>query len=85
MHHDQRSGLTSTVCAADKVSTKRGLLRESDRGSRIRTGDPQILVVLDVGYDTPRLAHLLSDLPVPILGQMRSDRMRRRPAPRAAG
>jgi hypothetical protein len=44
-------------------------------------GDPDILIVLDAGYDAPRIAHLLADLPVEILGRMRSDRVLRRPAP----
>jgi hypothetical protein len=46
-----------------------------------RDGDPEILVVLDAGYDAPRIAHLLDDLPVQILGRMRADRVLRRPAP----
>ncbi|GIH21680.1 NF041680 family putative transposase [Rugosimonospora africana] len=46
-----------------------------------RVGDPQILVVLDAGYDAPRIAHLLGELPVQILGRMRSDRVLRRPVP----
>ncbi|WP_267903791.1 transposase [Amycolatopsis acidiphila] len=46
-----------------------------------REGDPEILVVPDAGYDAPRIAHLLADLPVQILGRMRSDRVLRRPAP----
>ncbi len=29
-----------------------------------RDGDPEILVVLDAGYDAPRIAHLLAGLPV---------------------
>jgi hypothetical protein len=37
--------------------------------------------VLDAGYDTPRIAHLLSGLPVEILGRTRSDRVLRRPTP----
>ncbi|WP_333746390.1 NF041680 family putative transposase [Streptomyces sp. IBSBF 2950] len=44
-------------------------------------GDPDILIVLDAGYDAPRLAHLLAGLPVEVLGRMRSDRVMRRPAP----
>lgn len=43
--------------------------------------DPDILVVLDAGYDAPRIAYLLADLPVEILGRMRSDRVLRRTAP----
>ncbi|MCX5165467.1 transposase [Streptomyces sp. NBC_00264] len=46
-----------------------------------RPGDPKVLVVLDTGYDTPRIAHLLDDLPLEILGRLRSDRVMRRPAP----
>ncbi|MFE0023992.1 transposase [Amycolatopsis sp. NPDC059021] len=46
-----------------------------------RAGDPEILVVLDAGYDAPRIAHLLGDLPVQILGRMRSDRVLRRSTP----
>ncbi|MGV9387055.1 transposase [Nonomuraea sp. NPDC003707] len=43
--------------------------------------DPSILIVVDAGYDVPRLAFLLADLPVELLGRMRSDRVLRRPAP----
>jgi hypothetical protein len=46
-----------------------------------RNGDPEILVVLDAGYDAPRIAYLLGDLPVQILGRMRSDRVLRRSTP----
>ncbi len=49
-------------------------------------GDPEILVVLDAGYDAPRIAYLLGELPVEILGRMRSDRVLRRPvSPRVPG
>ncbi|WP_244884248.1 transposase [Carbonactinospora thermoautotrophica] len=44
-------------------------------------GDPDILIVVDAGYHTPRLAYLLADLPVEVLGRLRSDRVLRRPAP----
>ncbi|QUW95414.1 hypothetical protein KE639_06683 [Streptomyces sp. V17-9] len=44
-------------------------------------GDPAVLVVLDAGYDAPRIAHLLAGLPVEILGRLRSDRVMRRPTP----
>lgn len=46
-----------------------------------RPGDEDVLVVLDAGYDVARLAVLLSDLPVQLLGRLRSDRVLRRPAP----
>lgn len=44
-------------------------------------GDPEILVVPDIGYDGPRTAWLLAELPVQILVRLRSDRVFRRPAP----
>ncbi|WP_042365991.1 NF041680 family putative transposase, partial [Streptacidiphilus neutrinimicus] len=44
-------------------------------------GDPDVLVVADAGYDVPRLAYLLRDLPVQVLGRMRSDRVLRRACP----
>ena len=44
-------------------------------------GDPGILVVFDAGYDVTRLAFLLADLPVELLGRLRSDRVLFSPAP----
>jgi hypothetical protein len=46
-----------------------------------RPGDPDILIVVDSGYDTARLAFELADLPVELLGRLRSDRVFYRPAP----
>jgi hypothetical protein len=43
-------------------------------------GDPDVLIVVDAGYDVPRLAFLLKDLPVQELGRMRSDGVLRRAA-----
>jgi hypothetical protein len=51
-----------------------------------REGDPQIWIVGDSGYDGPRLAFLLADLPVRVLVRVRSDRVMAFPAPpRRAG
>jgi hypothetical protein len=44
-------------------------------------GDPRIMVVFDAGYDVTRLAWLLADLPVELLGRLRSDRVMWQPAP----
>jgi len=44
-------------------------------------GDPNILIVFDAGYDVTRLAFLLTDLPIEVLGRMRSDRVLHLPAP----
>ena len=49
-----------------------------------RDGDPDILVVFDAGYDLTRLAWLLRDLPVEVLGRLRSDRVMYFPARRAS-
>src|SRR5438477_11503638 len=46
-----------------------------------RAGDPDILVIVDAGYDPMRLAYRLSDLPVQVLGRLRSDRVLHFPAP----
>ncbi|PFG50992.1 DDE superfamily endonuclease [Amycolatopsis sulphurea] len=43
--------------------------------------DPSILIVADAGYDLPRLAFVLADLPVEVVGRIRSDRVMLRPAP----
>jgi DDE superfamily endonuclease len=44
-------------------------------------GDLRIVVVFDAGYDVTRLAYLLADLPVELLGRLRSDRVMWLPAP----
>jgi hypothetical protein len=46
-----------------------------------REGDPAILVIVDAGYDVPRLAWQLSGLPVELLGRLRCDRVMQLPAP----
>ncbi|MET8481869.1 NF041680 family putative transposase [Streptomyces clavifer] len=46
-----------------------------------QVGEPPVLVVVDAGYDVTRLAFLLADLPVELLGRMRSDRVLYFPPP----
>ncbi|MFB9930973.1 NF041680 family putative transposase [Amycolatopsis halotolerans] len=46
-----------------------------------REGDPDIWIVGDSGYDGPRLAFLLDDLPVRLLVRLRSDRVLAFPPP----
>ena len=46
-----------------------------------REGDPDVIVVLDSGYDLTRLAWLLRDLPVDVTGRLRSDRVTYFPVP----
>jgi hypothetical protein len=51
-----------------------------------RPGDPDIVIVTDTGYDTARLAFVLADLPVLLVGRIRADRVLRLPTPaRTAG
>ncbi|MGV9456858.1 NF041680 family putative transposase [Streptomyces sp. NPDC003635] len=45
-----------------------------------RPGDADILVVMDTGYDVTRLAYVLADLPVEVVGRLRSDRVMLRDA-----
>jgi len=45
-----------------------------------KEGDPDILIVMDSGYDVPRLAFQLDDLPVELVGRLRSDRVMLRDA-----
>ncbi len=49
-----------------------------------RDGDPEILIVADAGYDVARLAFVLADLPVLLLGRIRADRVLRLPKPARA-
>jgi nucleotide-binding universal stress UspA family protein len=44
-------------------------------------GDPPIVVVFDAGYDVTRLAWLLRDAPVIVVGRVRSDRVFHLPVP----
>jgi hypothetical protein len=49
-------------------------------------GKPDIVIVSDAGYDVTRLAWVLRDLPVELVGRVRSDRVMRLPKPpRAPG
>jgi DDE superfamily endonuclease len=50
-----------------------------------RPGDPDIIVVMDAGYDVTRLAHLLAGLPLALCARQRSNRvMWRVPEPKPA-
>lgn len=44
-------------------------------------GDRSILIVMDAGYDVMRLAWVLRDLPVELVGRLRPDRVLRLPKP----
>jgi hypothetical protein len=57
---------------ADQI---RGLVGRLRVAGQHHDGDPDILLVFDAGYDVCRLAFLLADLPVEVLGRIRSDRV----------
>ncbi|MFI2458290.1 NF041680 family putative transposase, partial [Streptomyces sp. NPDC019539] len=59
----------------------RGVVARLAEAGHWREGEPNILVVLDSGYDVTRLAFVLADLPVDLLGRLRSDRVLRLPVP----
>ncbi len=59
----------------------RGVVDRLIDAGQWQPGDPDILLVADAGYDGPRLANVLADLPITVLVRMRSDRVLRRPAP----
>ncbi|MFC6986862.1 transposase [Streptomyces cirratus] len=44
-------------------------------------GEPDITIVTDAGYDVTRLARVLQDLPVELVGRVRGDRAMRLPKP----
>jgi hypothetical protein len=66
------------AATADQV---RGVVQRLVAAGQWRPGEEDILVVFDAGYDTARLAFLLADLPVEVLGRIRADRVLRLPAP----
>ena len=64
----------------------RQLIERLRAGGQHHDGDPPILICLDAGYDITRLAFLLADLPVILVGRVRTDRVfHRAPPPPPAG
>ncbi len=62
----------ATAVTADQLPAVVGRLRAAGHW---RVGDPPIMVVLDSGYDVARLAFVLADLPVQLVGRIRADRV----------
>lgn len=72
-----------TAVAAEQLRT---VVKQLITAGHWTDGDPEIWIVGDTGYDGPRLAFLLADLPVRVLVRTRSDRVMVFPAPqRRAG
>lgn len=73
-----RPGDDAATVTADQL---RDVVQRLVTAGQWQPGDPDMWIVADAGYDGPRLALLLADLPVKVLVRMRSDRVLRRPAP----
>jgi hypothetical protein len=63
------------------ASQLRDVIQRLIHAGQWRPGDPDVLIVCDAGYDPTRLAFGLADLPVEILGRLRSDRVLCLPTP----
>jgi len=68
----------ATAVTADQI---RAVVERLIGAGHWRAGDPHILIVTDAGYDITRLACLLAELPVELLGRIRSDRVLQLPTP----
>jgi hypothetical protein len=68
----------ATAVTADQL---RAVIDRLIAAGHWRPGDPTIMIVADSGYDISRLAHVLADLPVELVGRLRSDRVMRLPKP----
>lgn len=72
----------ATAVTAHQLRT---VIDELSYAGHWRQGDPDVLVVMDAGYDVVRLVWLLSDLPVILIARVRSDRVFYRPAGKRRG
>ena len=70
---DDEAGVTATQV--------RDVVTRLVQAGHWQPGDPRILVISDAGYDVMRLAYQLADLPVEVLGRLRSDRVLHFPVP----
>jgi hypothetical protein len=72
----------ATEVTAAQILALLGRLREAGQW---REGEPEVLFVLDSGYDIVRLTWLLRNEPVRLLGRIRADRVMHHPAGRRKG
>ena len=75
-----RLGPDDDDCAVTAAQLREVVVRLAAAG-HWAAGDPQIIIVMDAGYNVARLAHLLAGLPVVLVARVRSDRVFYRPAP----
>jgi DDE superfamily endonuclease len=72
--------------AAVTAAQVRGVIGRIIAAGHWHDGDPDIMVIFDAGYEPARLAWLLRDLPVQVLGRLGSNRvLRQAPPPRQPG
>jgi hypothetical protein len=72
--------------AAVTAAQVRGVIERIIAAGHWHDGDPAILVIFDAGYEPARLAWLLRDLPVQVLGRLGTNRvLRQAPPPRRPG
>src|SRR6266576_1767509 len=72
--------------AAATAAQVRGVIERIIAAGHWHDGDPDILVIFDAGYEPARLAWLLRDLPVQVLGRLGTNRvLRQAPPPRRPG
>src|SRR3954454_14906190 len=62
----------ATAVTADQLRAVADRLRAAGHWT---AADPPMLVVCDAGYDVCRLAYLLADLPLQLIGRIRADRV----------
>ena len=62
----------ATAVTADQLRAVADRLRAAGHWT---AADPPMLVVCDAGYDVHRLAYLLADLPLQLIGRIRADRV----------
>src|SRR5712664_356755 len=72
--------------AAVTAAQVRGIIERIIAAGHWHDGDPGIMVIFDAGYEPARLAWLLRDLPVQVLGRLGTNRvLRQAPPPRRPG
>lgn len=67
--------------AAVTADQLRAVIERLIASGQWQRGDRDVLVVMDAGYDVMRLAWVLRDLPVELVGRLRWDRVLRLPKP----
>ena len=75
-----RLGPDDDDCAVTAAQL-RGVVTRLAAAGHWRDGDPDIIIVVDAGYNATRLAWLLADLPVVLVARVRSDRVFYGPPP----